>query len=67
MLSADVAVAGGGVSGLPIASALAPQCSVVLLELPRTRSECGDTIWVVVEFVHWRQAALNSRSANRRV
>jgi flavin-dependent dehydrogenase len=32
MLSVDVIVAGGGVSGLLIASALAPQCSVVLLE-----------------------------------
>jgi flavin-dependent dehydrogenase len=32
MLTADVVVAGGGVSGLLIATALAPQCSVVLLE-----------------------------------
>lgn len=32
MISADVVVAGGGVSGLLIASALAPKCSVVLLE-----------------------------------
>jgi flavin-dependent dehydrogenase len=32
MLSADVVIAGGGVSGLLIASALAPKCSVILLE-----------------------------------
>ena len=32
MLSVDVLVAGGGVSGLLIAGALAPQCSVLLLE-----------------------------------
>lgn len=41
MLSADVVVAGGGVSGLLIASALAPECSVLLLEqcdsLPRNK------------------------------
>ncbi len=32
MLATDVIVAGGGVSGLLIASALAPHCSVVLIE-----------------------------------
>src|SRR5947209_8805785 len=32
MLSADVVVAGGGISGLLIASALAEECSVILLE-----------------------------------
>src|SRR5580658_887776 len=32
MVASDVVVAGGGVSGLLIATALAPQCSVVLLE-----------------------------------
>jgi len=32
MLSTDVVVAGGGVAGLLIASALAPQFSVILLE-----------------------------------
>jgi flavin-dependent dehydrogenase len=32
MLSADVVIAGGGVAGLLIASALAPKCSVILLE-----------------------------------
>jgi flavin-dependent dehydrogenase len=32
MLSADVVVAGGGVAGLLIATALAPNCSVVVLE-----------------------------------
>ena len=32
MLAADVVVAGGGVAGLLIGSALAPHCSVVLLE-----------------------------------
>jgi flavin-dependent dehydrogenase len=32
MISADVVIAGGGVSGLLIASALASKCSVVLLE-----------------------------------
>lgn len=41
MLSVDVVVAGGGVSGLLIASALAPECSVLLLEqsdcLPRNK------------------------------
>src|SRR5258708_17246298 len=41
MLSADVVVAGGGISGLLIASALAPSCSVILLEqsdsLPRNK------------------------------
>ena len=41
MISTDVIVAGGGVSGLLIASALASQCSVVLLEqhdsLPRNK------------------------------
>lgn len=41
MLSAEVIVAGGGVSGLLIASVLAPECSVVLLEqsdsLPRNK------------------------------
>src|SRR5579884_3057135 len=36
MPTADVVVAGGGISGLLIASALAPRCSVVLLE----QSEC---------------------------
>src|SRR5205085_247190 len=41
MVSVDVVVAGGGVSGLLIASAIAPECSVVLLEqcdvLPRNK------------------------------
>ena len=41
MLNSDVVVAGGGVSGLLIASALAPHCSIVLLEqsasLPRNK------------------------------
>src|SRR5258707_3578379 len=41
MLAADVVVAGGGVSGLLIASALAPECSLILLEqsenLPRNK------------------------------
>ncbi len=41
MLSTDVVVAGGGVSGLLIASALAPECSAILLEqaeaLPRNK------------------------------
>jgi flavin-dependent dehydrogenase len=41
MLSTDVVVAGGGVSGLLIASALASECSVILLEqaevLPRNK------------------------------
>jgi len=41
MLSTDVVVAGGGVSGLLIASALASECSVVLLEqndsIPRNK------------------------------
>jgi flavin-dependent dehydrogenase len=41
MLSIDVVVAGGGVSGLLIASALAPKCSVLLLEqsdsIPRNK------------------------------
>ena len=41
MLSADVVVAGGGAAGLLIASALAPACSVLLLEqadeLPRNK------------------------------
>lgn len=41
MLAVDAVVAGGGVSGLLIASALAPHCSVVLLEqsakLPRNK------------------------------
>jgi 2-polyprenyl-6-methoxyphenol hydroxylase-like FAD-dependent oxidoreductase len=32
MLTADVIVAGGGISGLLIASALSPHCSVILLE-----------------------------------
>lgn len=32
MLSVDVVVAGGGVAGLLMASALAPQCSVLLVE-----------------------------------
>ena len=41
MLSADVVVAGGGAAGLLLASALAPACSVLLLEqaddLPRNK------------------------------
>ena len=41
MLSADVVVAGGGAAGLLIASALAPTCSVLLVEqsdnLPRNK------------------------------
>src|ERR1051325_579338 len=32
MLTTDVVIAGGGVSGLLLASALAPKCSIVLLE-----------------------------------
>src|ERR1044072_6838543 len=41
MITTDVVIAGGGVSGLLIASALASKCSVVLLEqrdsLPRNK------------------------------
>src|SRR5215210_2048591 len=41
MISTDIIVAGGGVAGLLIASALAPKCSVVLIEqhesLPRNK------------------------------
>lgn len=41
MISADIVVAGGGVAGLLIAGALAPKCSVVLIEqresLPRNK------------------------------
>jgi flavin-dependent dehydrogenase len=50
MLEADVVVAGGGVSGLLIASALAPHCSLILLEqaasLPRNKYWLTDELAV---------------------